>query len=229
MYCINCGANNLEAAKFCRKCGTDVGSEQSAGSRQQSVGGGEDGEVETRVAVRAGQWDAETLGRGESYSRAEAAPLLRKQANPRDEAEIFSISPTLMFVKAGYALAALGAILLAAVVGMFTITPWAVLFGLLFFLIPAYYHFRQKLVRYTLTESSLEMDSGFISRTTRNIPLRRIQDVTVTSTVMQRLLGFGDLVVDNAGEDASKVVLKNINTPKTYADTLLRQMRRIER
>lgn len=75
----------------------------------------------------------------------------------------------------------------------------------------------------------LEIDSGFISRTTRNVPLRRIQDVTVTTTVLQRLLGFGDLVVDNASEDVGKVVLKNINTPKKYADKLLAQIRKSER
>src|SRR5205823_1457999 len=105
---------------------------------------------------------------------------------------------------------------------------WAVVIGLLIFLIPAYYHIRQKLISYTLTESKLEIDTGFISRTTRNIPIRRIQDITVASNVWQRLLGFGDVVIDNASEEGGKVVLKNINTPNHYADVLLKQMRRLE-
>ncbi|MEQ1646696.1 MAG: PH domain-containing protein, partial [Pyrinomonadaceae bacterium] len=67
------------------------------------------------------------------------------------------------------------------------------------------------------------------SRTTRNVPLRRIQDVTVAATATQRLLGIGDLTIDNASDDAGKVVLKDINSPKEYADTLLRQMRRLEK
>lgn len=100
--------------------------------------------------------------------------------------------------------------------------------GLLILLIPAYHHLKQKIVRYTLTESKLEIDTGLISRTTRNVPLRRIQDVTVSSNMWQRLLGFGDLVIDNASEEGGKVVLKNIDTPRRYADELLRQMRRIE-
>ena len=134
-----------------------------------------------------------------------------------------------MFVKAGYAAAAAGALLLVALVSVFlpTIVPTAVaiLLGLMLFLIPVFYHFKQKMVSYTLTESKLEIDSGFISRTTRNVPLGRIQDVTVSASVTQRLLGFGNLVIDNASEEGGKAILKNINTPKHYADVLLKQMR----
>jgi hypothetical protein len=42
------------------------------------------------------------------------------------------------------------------------------------------------------------------------------------------MLGFGDVVIDNASEDGGKLVLKNINSPKKHADLLLRQMRRRE-
>jgi hypothetical protein len=106
------------------------------------------------------------------------------------EAEIFAISPTLMFVKVGYALAALGALFLAAFTSVFLsswISVWlSVFIGLLLFLIPAYYHFMRKMVSYKLTESKLEIDEGFISRTTRSVPIRRIQDVTVSSTVLRQ-------------------------------------------
>ena len=84
------------------------------------------------------------------------------------------------------------------------------------------------MVSYKLTESKLEIDEGFISRTTRSVPIRRIQDVTVSSTMLQRMLGFGNLTIDNASDDGGKVVMKNINTPKFYADVLLRQMRRLD-
>ena len=42
-------------------------------------------------------------------------------------------------------------------------------------------------------------------------------------------VGFRDLVIDNASDEGGKVVLKDINTPKTYADSLLKQMRRLEK
>jgi len=197
MYCEKCGADNSETAKFCRKCGAET-----------------DIETETRVAVR--QNDAVESARS-------------MEADGAEEAEIFSISPTLLFVKAGYAGAAVGALLLVAFTSVFLaafIPVWtAILLGLMLFLIPAFYHIKQKLMRYTLTESRLEIDTGLISRTTRNVPLGRIQDVTVSASVAQRLLGFGNLVIDNASEEGGKAVLKNINTPKHYADVLLKQMR----
>jgi len=52
--------------------------------------------------------------------------------------------------------------------------------------------------------------------------------VTVSATVPQRILGFGDIIIDNASEQGGKVVLRNINKPKHYADVLLKQIRRID-
>ncbi|MEJ7623676.1 MAG: PH domain-containing protein [Pyrinomonadaceae bacterium] len=148
-----------------------------------------------------------------------------------EEKEIFSISPTLMFVKIGYLGAAVLAVVLVAVVaGSTALPPWiAVVIGLLMLLVPAFYHVKQRLVRYRLTESQLEVDEGLISRTTRSVPIRRIQDVTVSASITQRLLGFGDMMIDNASDEGGKLVLRNINSPKRYADELLKQMRRLER
>lgn len=149
-----------------------------------------------------------------------------------EERKIFSISPTLMFVKIGYGLAVLGAFLLVAffifigqLTGFFVPSWLSVLFGLALLLLPAFYHLKKKSVCYTLTDSKIEIDEGFIFQNSRNIPLRSIQDVSVSSTITQRMLGFGNLVIDNASEDGGKIVLKNINTPKKYADILLKQMR----
>ncbi len=195
MFCIKCGSDNLEKAKFCRECGEAFEHEE-----------------ETRVVGRA----------------LEQRPVDEDPA----ESELFAISPTLLFVKIGYVLAAVGALLLAALTSMFfwaVIPVWiSVLIGLMLFLIPAYYHFMQKMIRYRLTESTLELDEGFISRTTRSVPLRRIQDVTVSANALQRILGFGNLTIDNASDDAEKIVLANINHPRRHADILLRQMRRLE-
>ena len=87
---------------------------------------------------------------------------------------------------------------------------------------------KQKLVRYTLTESKLEIDEGLIARSTRNILLRRVQDVTVTTSIIQRLLGFGDVVIENASEEGGKVTLRNVDNPRRYADVMMKQMTRLE-
>jgi uncharacterized membrane protein YdbT with pleckstrin-like domain len=191
MFCDQCGAENSETAKFCRKCGADL-----------------TGEVATQVAVRA-----------------------PNEAATQAEDTVFSIGPTLLFVKAGYALAAVVAVVFVGLLTAFSpVSTWiAVLFGLLLFAAPAFFHVRQKLITYTLTRSKLEIDEGLIARRTRSVPLARIQDVTVSASVIQRLLGLGDLMIDNASEDGGKLVLANINAPRTRADELMRQMREIEK
>jgi membrane protein YdbS with pleckstrin-like domain len=149
--------------------------------------------------------------------------------NDDDESVVFTVRPTLMFIKLGYAAAVLAAIVLTILLAMirFIDIPWyfslPVALGLL--LIPAYYHLKRNMIRYTLTESKIEIDYGLIARTTRNIPLAKIQDVTVSASIPQRLLGFGDVVVDNASELGGHTVLHNINNPRHYADLLLRQLR----
>jgi uncharacterized membrane protein YdbT with pleckstrin-like domain len=172
----------------------------------------------------------------EEETRIVRSPKIKLEDSEESERQIFSIHPTLTFVKIGYGLAIFGALLLVAIFNLFSqltgvnIPAWfSVLAGLSLLLIPAFYHLKQKLVRYTLTDSKIEIDSGLISTTTRNVPLRTIQDVTVSSTVAQRMLGFGNLVIENAGETNGKIILKNINSPKKHADVLLKQMRRLNK
>ena len=172
---------------------------------------------------------------GNALEAEEETRIARKPAEETedDERRVFSISPTLMFVKMGYILAAIGALLVVALFAM--LFPSSSFFfialpiALALFLIPAYFHLRQRMVRYTLTDSKIEIDEGFIFQNSRNVPLRSIQDVSVSSTFTQRMLGFGNLEIDNASEDGGKIVLKNINTPKKYADILLRQMRLLDK
>ena len=143
------------------------------------------------------------------------------------ERKIFTVRPTLIFVKLGYVLAAMGAIVLVLLLAMVNAPPYiSIPLALLLLLIPAYYHIRRNMIRYTLTDSKIEIDTGLIARTTHNIPLSKIQDVTVSATIPQRLLGFGDLIVDNASEIGGTTILHNIRKPRYYADLLLRELRR---
>lgn len=197
---------------FCKKCGAQNSDEavfcQKCGTRLED-------EEQTRIANR---------------------PRNFSEENDDDEQEIFSIRPTLMFVKVGYGLAVLGAFLLVFLFAIFSSllsSPISalivVLLGLSLLLIPAYFHLKQKLVRYTLTDSKMEIDTGFISHHTRNVPLRIIQDVSVSASIPQRMLGFGNLIIENANESDEPIVLKNINSPRKYADILLKQMRLLNR
>ncbi len=146
------------------------------------------------------------------------------------ESVIFTVRPTMLFIKFGYAAAIVGAILLTIGLNMVQIIniPLYVSLplALALLLIPAYYHLKRNMVRYTLTDSKIEIDYGLIARTTRNIPLAKIQDVTVSASILQRLLGFGSVVVDNASEIGGTTTLSNINHPREYADLILRALRR---
>jgi uncharacterized membrane protein YdbT with pleckstrin-like domain len=153
-----------------------------------------------------------------------------------EEAKIFSVRPTLMFIQTGYAAAIASAFLLVAVLYYLgqligVSIPWwlSVFGGLALLIIPAFYHVKRNVVQYTLTDAKVEIDEGFISRASRKIPLRAIQDVTVQATIPQRFLGIGDIIIENANEADDRIVLKNIGSPKKYADLLLKQMRLLDK
>lgn len=151
-----------------------------------------------------------------------------QETGPDDlERTIFTVRPTLIFIKLGYALAVLGAITLVFLLALIKAPAYiSIPFALGLLLLPAYFHIKRNMIRYTLTDSKIEIDTGLIARTTRNIPLSKIQDVTVSASIPQRILGFGDLIIDNASEEGGTTVLHNINKPRYYADLLLRELRR---
>ncbi len=154
-------------------------------------------------------------------------PSRPNQVDEDLEHVIFTVRPTLIFIKLGYALAVIAAIGLVFLLALIPVPPQISLpLALSILLIPAYYHLRRNMVRYTLTDSKIELDTGLIARTTRNIPLSKIQDVTVSASIPQRILGFGDIIIDNASELGGTTVLHNIGNPRHYADLLLRELRR---
>jgi membrane protein YdbS with pleckstrin-like domain len=222
MHCTNCGAYIPPGARFCAGCGAPAA----------------DPEV-TRYAPGRGAQQPPSAPpqqgyQPESYAPQAAIPSpaynpVRQQANDQVERQIFKTRPTLLFIKIGYGLAALGAILVVILLAYYIGAPWwvALPIALALLLIPAYYHIKRNMVQYTLTSTKLEIDEGFISRTTRNFPLRNIQDVTVSTTVMQRLLGYGNVVIEDAGKEAGgATIMHNIHNPRQYADMLLREMGR---
>lgn len=169
-----------------------------------------------------------------TLAEAEDATLVARRDKRPDtdhsEQKLLTVGPTLKFVKIGYGLAVIAAFLLAAFISLVSTVPplVPVFIGLGLLLIPAFYHIRQRLVRYTLMPSTIEIDQGIISRTTQNVPLNRIQGVTVSASIFQRILGFGDVIVDNASETGGKVIVKNIDAPRKFADEVLKQMRSLE-
>ena len=222
--CHNCGVRLTASARFCAACGAHADSEETRFATDLSRPVSE----ETRVAPTRPR-AVEPL----PVQATPSAPERRPDATQVDEKVIFTVRPTLLFIKIGYVLAALSSILLIALLtwGLgrlgWEVSPFILIpLALALLLIPAFKHLKRNMLCYTLTDSKIEIDEGLISRTTRNIPLRNIQDVTVSSTVSQRLLRFGNLLIDNANETGGPTVLRNIPDPRRHADLLLRELRR---
>jgi len=143
------------------------------------------------------------------------------------EHTVFTVRPTMIFVKGGYALAVIAGIALVFLLASLSVpASISIPLALALLLIPGYYHMRRNMIRYTVTDATLQIDTGLIARTTKNIPLSKIQDVTVSASIPQRLMGFGDIIIDNASEIGGSIVMHNIGSPRHYADLLLRELRR---
>ena len=152
---------------------------------------------------------------------------LETNADQDLEHTVFTVRPTMLFIKAGYALAVIAGIALVFLLASLNVpASISIPLALALLLIPAYYHIRRNMVRYTVTDAKLQIDTGLIARTTKNIPLSKVQDVTVAASIPQRMMGFGDIIIDNASEIGGSIVMHNINSPRHYADLLLRELRR---
>lgn len=228
MHCTNCGAYIPPGARFCAGCGAPAADPEV--TRYAPGRGAQQQPLAPPQQNYPSQQGYQQQGYVQQTPPAYSSPLpARQQTNDHVERQIFKTRPTLLFIKIGYGLAALGAILLVVLLTYYLNAPWwvALPIALALLLIPAYYHLKRNMVEYTLTSTKLEIDEGFISRTTRNFPLRNIQDVTISTTVMQRLLGYGNVVIEDAGkEPGGATIMRNIHNPRQYADMLLREMGR---
>jgi membrane protein YdbS with pleckstrin-like domain len=216
--CLNCGEPLNPRARFCASCGTPAETEETL-----VVG------EETRLSATRPPDPRPQRVRplSDLAPRPAQAPAPRPADDEGEEQVVFTVRPTLLFVKLGYAAAALSGVALISLLAMAGAPlSLSIPLALALLLIPAYRHLKRNMLRYTLTDSKIEIEEGFFSQRTRNLPLRNIQDVTVSSTVFQRLLRFGNVVVDNAGGEGGTTVLRNIPNPRRHAEMLLKQLRR---
>ncbi len=66
---------------------------------------------------------------------------------------------------------------------------------------------------FVLTSDRLITRSGVIAKHSREIPLERINDVTFNQSVLDRVLGAGDLLVESAGE-RGQTRIENVRKPE---------------
>ncbi|HTW21586.1 MAG TPA: PH domain-containing protein [Mycobacteriales bacterium] len=63
--------------------------------------------------------------------------------------------------------------------------------------------------RYVVTNRRVLMRNGVFSRTGRDVPLTRINDVSFGRTVVERIIGSGTLTIESAG-DRGQVILRDV-------------------
>ena len=142
------------------------------------------------------------------------------------ERVIFSINPAFYPVSSAYVLSTFVALLLAMIVAFFKGGFLLALGSAMISFVPSVIrHIRHIHTIFTLTTIKLEISEGLFSKSTRNIPLRHIQDVAVRENFKERLLGIGDIVVDTPSME-SRLTLNNVKNPRHYADLILEQLER---
>lgn len=151
------------------------------------------------------------------------------------EQRIWELRPAFLFVGVRYAVAALlwlgGTAVVAALASNFN-WPLSVgaaivaVLGLVLFFYPVVAHIKRQRVLYTLTTHKLEIREGLLATSVRNIPLAKVQDVTINRSLLERMLGVGSITIDNASEVSGSVTIAAVRDPQQYADLLLTELRK---
>jgi putative membrane protein len=80
---------------------------------------------------------------------------------------------------------------------------------------------------YELTPDTFDLQSGVVSRRTREIPYRRVQNVDVSRNVLQRALGIAELRIETAGGGETEAQLRYVSDDE--ADRIQREVGRLKR
>jgi uncharacterized membrane protein YdbT with pleckstrin-like domain len=81
-------------------------------------------------------------------------------------------------------------------------------------------HLKRIATKLIIDGERLRYEAGLFAKTTRTIELAKVQDVRVDQTVMQRLLGVGDLSVETAG-GSSRIEMPSIDRPVEASNHIL--------
>jgi membrane protein YdbS with pleckstrin-like domain len=224
MFCQHCGNSLTSESLFCNRCGSKAPNQMGAGTRR----GGRP-PAPPRPARRApiipSAPDQESF---EEYEYEEDYPERRDKGYREDFADqdqvIFSITPAFYEVLPSYLLAAvLSLIVTMGVAYARGSLGIALIAAAILFIRPIFRHMRLRRTIYTLTATKLEIRTGILSKDAKNIPLRHIDNVEVSETLKERLIGVGDVLIDSAALD-TKMVLNNIKDPRKYADIIMEQL-----
>ncbi|MGH9753745.1 MAG: PH domain-containing protein [Blastocatellia bacterium] len=223
MFCHRCGNRLTPESLFCNRCGSKAQNEQEIEPRRAARPATSPPRPARRAPVAPSIPDEESF---EEYE--EDSPERYEEDYGEDFADqeqvIFSITPTFYEVLPSYLLAvALSLAVTAAVAYAGENLLYSLIAAAIFFIMPIARHIKLKHTVYTLTTSKIEIRTGILSKSAQSIPLRHIQDVTVSETLKERLIGIGDVLIDSSALDR-KMAMNNIDSPRKYADLIMDQL-----
>ncbi|HEY8641555.1 MAG TPA: PH domain-containing protein [Candidatus Dormibacteraeota bacterium] len=99
-----------------------------------------------------------------------------------------------------------------AVLGIWAIVTWV----------------RWSATAFTVTDQRVILDSGVFSRSSKVIPIDRVQDVSTRRSVAGRILGYGTVEIDAAGA-AGAERLDHVPAPESFRDQVFMESERLRR
>lgn len=81
---------------------------------------------------------------------------------------------------------------------------------------------------FTITNQRVILDSGVFNRSSKVIPIDRVQDVSTRRSVMGRILGYGTVEIDAAGTSGAET-LEHMPGPDNFRDQVFMQSERLRR
>jgi membrane protein YdbS with pleckstrin-like domain len=223
MFCHRCGNSLTPESLFCNRCGSKVQNEREPEARRASRPTVPPPRPARRAPVIPYAPDQESSEEYEGDYPERSDEAYREDFADQEQV-IFSITPTFYEVLPSYLLAGVLSLIATAAValvdGNFVIS---LILAAIFFIRPIFKHVRLKHTVYTLSTSKIEVRSGILSKSAQSVPLRHIQDVTVSETLKERLIGIGDVLIDSAALD-KKMTMDNIKNPRKYADLIMDQL-----
>lgn len=141
---------------------------------------------------------------------------------------LFTIVPQLLVafgVGVGGALivSALDSVVDQALPAVVRLLPLLLALGILVVVLLKWYR-----VRYIITSNKVYIKRGFISLDIAQIRIARIQNTTLSQSMLERLLGYGDVVAYTAGTDTMDIEFKSVPNPSRVSETLSRLLSRPE-
>lgn len=134
------------------------------------------------------------------------------------------IRPTLKWVRFGYTCWFLLAFIAIFVRNNyykdFPLWPVFSVIAALWIVWPLRLQIRRRFTKLIIEADKLRFETGVISKTTRTLQLTKIQDVTVTQSLIQRLTGTGDLLIETAGE-TGRLMMHDLDQPQAVADQIM--------